>query len=122
MTTNRSCFPQESQRNATIFPSGDQCSVIAWHGNTWHGAFPKKTDGLRLNVTTYMCHRRVKTQEHYKRGVTEEMLDRNPPEFARLVGQDDMMGWDENGPDIMRMLKYMSPEVKERYAKMAAAR
>lgn len=97
-------------------------SVIAWHGNTWHGAFPKKTDGLRLNVTTYMCHRRVKTQELYQRGVTQGMLDRNPPEFARLVGQDDMMGWDENGPDIMKMLKYMSPEVKERYAKMAAAR
>ncbi|MDE0007280.1 MAG: phytanoyl-CoA dioxygenase family protein, partial [Gammaproteobacteria bacterium] len=25
-------------------------SLIVWHGNTWHGAFEKKTDGLRLNV------------------------------------------------------------------------
>ena len=31
------------------------------------------------------------------------MLDRNPPEFARLVGADDQMGWDENGPDYSRM-------------------
>ena len=23
-------------------------SLIVWHGNTWHGAYPKKTDGLRL--------------------------------------------------------------------------
>ena len=91
-------------------------SVIAWHGNTWHGAFPKKTDGLRLNVTTYMCHRRCKTQELYQRRVTQEMLDRNPPEFARLVGEDDMMGWDENGPDLMQMMKYMSPEAKKAIA------
>ncbi len=93
-------------------------SLIAWHGNTWHGAFPKKTDGLRLNVTTYMCHKRIKTQEQYKQGVTQEMLDRNPPEFARLVGADDMMGWNESGPDIARMMKYMSPENK----KLIAAR
>ena len=96
-------------------------SVIAWHGNTWHGAFPKQTDGLRLNVTTYMCHRRVKTQELYQRNVTQEMLDRNPPEFARLVGADDMMGWDESGPDLAKMMKYMSPETKQRFAEMAAA-
>ncbi len=97
-------------------------SVIAWHGNTWHGAYPKQTDGLRLNVTTYMCHRRIKTQERYQQGVTQEMLDRNPPEFARLVGADDMMGWDEKGPDLMKMMKYMSPESKKRFAKMAEAR
>ena len=91
-------------------------SLIAWHGNTWHGAFPKKTDGLRLNVTSYHCHRRLKTQEAYQWRVTQEMLDRNPPEFARLVGADDHMGWDENGPDYSRGVKYMSPELKRRLA------
>ena len=33
-------------------------SLIVWHGNTWHGAYPKETDGLRMNVTTYMCNKR----------------------------------------------------------------
>lgn len=89
-------------------------SLIAWHGNIWHGAFPKKTDGLRLNVTSYHCHRRLKTQEAYQWRVTQEMLDRNPLEFARLVGADDHMGWDENGPDYGRGFKYMDPELKRR--------
>ena len=91
-------------------------SLIAWHGNTWHGAFPKKTDGLRLNVTTYMCHRRIKTQENYGHHVSQEMLDRNPPEFARLLGADDMMGWNESGPDLAKMTKYMSPDAQKRIA------
>ena len=97
-------------------------SLIVWHGNTWHGAFQKKTDGLRLNVTSYHCHRRLKTQERYQWHVTQEMIDRNPPEFARLVGADDNMGWDENGPDYGRNLKYATPEQKEQYARLARRR
>ena len=94
-------------------------SLIAWHGNTWHGAFPKNTDGLRLNVTSYHCHRRLKTQEAYQWRVSQEMLDRNPPEFARLVAADDHMGWDEGGPDYARSLKYLPDDAKKR---LAAAR
>ena len=83
---------------------------------TWHGAFEKKTDGLRLNVTSYHCHRRLKNQENYQWRVSQEMLDRNPPEFAKLVAADDHMGWDENGPDYSRNMRYASPEVKKPYA------
>ena len=50
------------------------------------------------------------------------MIDRNPPEFARLVGADDNMGWDENGPDYGRNLKYATPEQKEQYARLARRR
>ena len=91
-------------------------SLIAWHGNTWHGAFPKNTDGLRLNLTSYHCHRRLKTQEAYQWRVTQEMLDRNPPEFARLVAADDHMGWDESGPNFGRGSQYRSEELKKRFA------
>ena len=74
-------------------------SLILWHGNTWHGAYPKRTDGLRLNLTTYVCNRRLKPQEDFLANVTQEMLDRNPVEFAHLVGADDWMGWtDSQGP------------------------
>ena len=101
-----------------VAPAG---SLIAWHGNTWHGAYPKVTDGLRMNLTTYMCHKRIKTQEH-RRNITQEMLDRNTPEFARLVGADEWMGFDEKGPDYAPMMKYGGPEVKKRMAARAAAR
>ena len=102
--------------NSAVPVEAEAGSLIVWHGNTWHGAFEKKTDGLRLNVTSYHCHRRLKNQENYQWRVTQDMLDRNPPEFARLVGADDQMGWDERGPDYSRMAKYGSPETKKRMA------
>ena len=82
-------------------------SLIIFNGGIWHGAFPKKTEGLRLNVTSYFCHRKLKTQEAYQWRVTKEMLDRNPPRFATLVGADDEYGWDAKGPDYSRPLKYL---------------
>ena len=81
-------------------------SLIFFNGNVWHGAFPKHTDGLRLNLTTYVCHQRLKTQEQYQRHVPREMLERNPPEFARFVGAADPMGWREIGPQFSRYGKW----------------
>ena len=112
--------PGEGVKNA-VPVEAKAGSLIAWHGNMWHGAYPKQTDGLRMNVTSYMCHKRLKTQEAYQWRVTQEMLNRNPPEFARLVGADDHMGWDEKGPDFSRLLQYPSPEMKKRIAEAAAA-
>ena len=82
-------------------------SLIIFNGGIWHGAFPKKTKGLRLNVTSYFCHRKLKTQEAYQWRVTKEMLDRNPPKFAKLVGADDEYGGDAKGPDYSRPMKYL---------------
>ncbi len=25
-------------------------SLVVWHGNTWNGAFPRRTPGLRVNL------------------------------------------------------------------------
>lgn len=82
-------------------------SLIIFNGGIWHGAFPKQTEGLRLNLTCYFCHRKLKTQEAYQWKVTQEMLDRNPPEFAKLVGADDHMGWDAKGPDYSRPARFL---------------
>jgi len=75
-------------------------SLIVWHGNTWHGAFPKLTGGLRLNVTTLHCHQALKTQHKFGRDVIpEEMLARRSKRFRRMMGIDDPMGWTTNGPN-----------------------
>ena len=48
------------------------------------------------------------------------MLDRNPLEFARLVGADDAMGWGELGLRYQRSIKYGNPvELKKRAAAAA---
>ena len=76
----------------------------AWLGNTWHGAFPKLTEGLRLNLTSYHCHPALKTQERYGAAVPPAMLARRSARFRRLMGVDDPMGWKEHGPDGERFI------------------
>ncbi len=91
-------------------------SLIFWHGNLWHGAFPKLTDGLRINLTTFMNHRRIKTQECIKEKVTQEMLDRNPGKhFARMVGLNDSNGFDQNGPVLDGIINYGTEDQMKRF-------
>ena len=91
-------------------------SLIFWHGNLWHGAYPKLTDGLRVNLTTFMTHRRIKTQESIKLKVTQEMLKRNPSkEFARMVGLNDSNGFNEDGPDMNGIIKYGTEDQMKRF-------
>ena len=107
--------------HAAVPVEAEAGSLIVWHGNTWHGAFEKKTDGLRLNVTSFFCHRCLKNEENYQWRVTPEMLERNPPAFAKLVGADDWMGWDERGPDHSRRARYGSAEDRHRYRSIRRA-
>ena len=91
-------------------------SLIFWHGNLWHGAYPKKTDGLRINLTTFMTHRRIKTQENIKDKITPDMLKRNPSkQFARLVGLNDSNGYGENGPDMNGIINYGTEDQMKRF-------
>ena len=87
---------------------GPTGSLIVWLGNTWHGAFPKLTEGLRLNVTSYHCHPALKTQERYQEAVPPEMLARRSERFRHLVGAYEPFGWTVNGPDKERMIKRLA--------------
>lgn len=82
-------------------------SLIVWRGGTWHGAFPRTIDGLRMNVTSYCCHPAFKTQERYGREVPDEMLARHSNRFARLVGANEFNGWKAEGPDYERPTAYL---------------
>ncbi len=92
-------------------------SLILWHGGTWHGAFRRTTPGIRLNLTSYHCHRSLKTQERYQSAIPDEMLARRNARFARIMGADDPMGWGAQGPDYGAAVNYKSrtnePEVKD---------
>jgi ectoine hydroxylase-related dioxygenase (phytanoyl-CoA dioxygenase family) len=62
-------------------------SLIVWHGNTWHGAFARRTPGLRVNLMTYFCRWYLLPQALYRQTVPREILDRNPDRFAVLMGR-----------------------------------
>lgn len=62
-------------------------SLVVWHGNTWHGAFPKITHGLRISMPLFFCRPHLKSFTDFQ-NVPEEMLERNLPRFTTLLGQD----------------------------------
>jgi hypothetical protein len=73
-------------------------SIIFWGGNAWHGAFARKNPGLRINLIMAMMRPHMRPQEPYRENVTQEILDANPPRFARLMGKNLNYGWKEEGP------------------------
>ena len=60
-------------------------SMIIWGDHTWHGAFPRQTEGLRLMLLGTFCRPHMQTQEPFRQTVTQAALDRNPLRFARLM-------------------------------------
>jgi ectoine hydroxylase-related dioxygenase (phytanoyl-CoA dioxygenase family) len=58
-------------------------SMIVWGGNQWHGAVPRTIPGIRAtNVFTY-CREYLPA---YEGDVPQEIVDRNGPRFAELMG------------------------------------
>ncbi|HZU73959.1 MAG TPA: phytanoyl-CoA dioxygenase family protein [Acidimicrobiales bacterium] len=79
-------------------------SAIVFHGNTWHGSYPRLTPGLRVNLAVYFCRRYLATQERFGSAVAaEDQIARLGPRFARLMGSELTYGWGEEGPDMTRM-------------------
>lgn len=73
-------------------------SVIVIPGNTWHGAFPKRDDELR--VTLVQAYSRQYLAPSVSHGIDPEIVARNPPEFAELLGGRLWTGFDEGGIDL----------------------
>ena len=76
-------------------PSG---SIIVIPGNTWHGSFPRKTDGLR--VTLVQAYSRQYFTPSVTHDIPEEIFLRNGPDFARVLGKELWTGFDEHGMDL----------------------
>ncbi len=75
----------ESEAIAVNAPTG---SIILWDGAMWHGNCPRTLAGERV-VLHLTCNRQnVRPIESY-RGIGPEVLRRNPPEFAALLGLND---------------------------------
>jgi ectoine hydroxylase-related dioxygenase (phytanoyl-CoA dioxygenase family) len=72
---------------------------VVWHGNTWHGSFPRKRPGLRVNLSNYFCREYMAPQEDYRNTVPEGFLEPGRDDrLARLLGADLAYGWKDEGP------------------------
>jgi len=79
--------------------------AVVWHGNTWHGSFPRHIPGIRMNLAVYFARQFVVTQERHKGVVPEDVLARhaNDERFLTLVAGKQPYGWQSEGPDYALM-------------------
>ena len=63
-------------------------SLIAFHGQLWHGAYPKSTSGLRVTISNYYRHAAILPQDdipnHFPRALADDCKD--PDTFKQLAG------------------------------------
>lgn len=78
-------------------------SVIAWHGSLWHGAVPRTAGGERMTLVLPHVRDPVQAQEYFWASTTPDMIARNPPRFATLMGLTSAYGWMHEGPDPARL-------------------
>ena len=69
--------------------------VVIWHGNTWHGAFPRNDPGIRMNLIFAFCRQFIETQELIKGQVPKEAWERHKGKaiFESLKGEYSGHGW-----------------------------
>jgi hypothetical protein len=77
-------------------------SAVIWHGNSWHGSFPRKIPGLRINLALYFCRQHIQPQEAYRANVPPEALERHAddPRVGVLLGVNTWYGWGDEGPRL----------------------
>ena len=94
--------PERQNPNAVAM-EGPAGTAVLWHGNTWHGSFPRLIPGLRLNLAVPYVRPFMKLQERYGTELPQSVIDRNSnhPRFRQLVGLDDSYGWKEEGPNFL---------------------
>ena len=81
-------------------------SLFVFHGNTWHGTYPKKDAGLRAHVVTAFCRNYVEPGERFE-DIPAEMITPYGAEYARLIGRDAWQGYTSGGPKYDRVMRVL---------------
>ena len=58
-------------------------------GNLWHCAGARTIPGQRVGMTVYFNRMYARPQEDLNSVLSDEIIARNPPRFAHLVGRDN---------------------------------
>ena len=82
-------------------------SLIVWHGATWHGSFPRESEGLRMNLIMVFTRVYMQKIRDFKNTIPQEVIDRHPVEFAHLVGANSMYPFVDGKPPSKEENAYM---------------
>lgn len=65
-------------------------SIVLWDGATWHGSCPRQSSGERVALHVMYTRMVLRTFESYR--LPQDVLDRNPPLLASMLGMSDPFG------------------------------
>lgn len=71
-------------------------SILAFNGNVWHGAFPRKNDGLRLSLSVFYGAFHYRVQENFQGRISDEMIARNGERFRKLLNLEDVWAYKDS--------------------------
>ena len=60
-------------------------SVVVFGDHVWHGSFPRTAPVYRMMILCEYARLRLQMQEPFRDTVAQEILDRNPIRFSRLM-------------------------------------
>ena len=64
-------------------------SVAVFNGNLWHSAGARTIPGERVGMTVYFNRMYARPQEDLNAVISDEVVARNPPRFAHLIGRNN---------------------------------
>jgi hypothetical protein len=103
--TDRPQFMSGPADNDLFVPvSAPAGSLIVFHGNTWHGTYPKATHGIRAHIAMVFCRSHVRPGEDYS-DLSEVVLRRGGPILSKLLGREAWQGWKREGPNLGRLTR-----------------
>lgn len=85
-------------------------SLIVWHGNTWHGAFPRTAPGKRVSLLMYFTRHWLRTREDWAERISDEVLARNPTRLATLLGKDLPFGYASYDEFVSKVVRNAKPQ------------
>jgi ectoine hydroxylase-related dioxygenase (phytanoyl-CoA dioxygenase family) len=85
----RLCSPPANAKDMAVPVLAKKGSVIVFNGNIRHGAGARTVSGERVGMTMYFNRMYVRPQEDLANVISDEVLARNPPRFAHLVGMNN---------------------------------
>ena len=82
-------LPGNTARNMAVPVEAPKGSTIVFTGHLWHGAGARTLPGHRVGMTVYHSRMYARTQEPINEIISDEVVARNPPRFAELVGRNN---------------------------------